>query len=227
MDFLALFARAIEEAGIAGAAPTTVLNQTSRRKKMVGWIEKGWEDVQLMRPNWNFMWEEFTFNTTAATRDYLASSVGISDMKLWDTGSFLIYETALDTNDQNELKFETYAVWRGEHRRGMEARPDDRPQLFTVLPNNKVRFEPRPDKIYTIDGEYKRSTQVLTENTDVPTNLPEDFHMIIVWRALHYYGLRYDSPYILEEAETKFGDLLYRLENEQLPQMSEDFEALA
>ena len=226
MDYLALFSRAIQEAGIAGGDPTTVLNQTSRRKKMVDWVEKAWEDIQLMRPNWNFMWEEFTFNTIASQRDYLASSVGITDMKLWDTGSFLIYETALDENDQNELLFKIYSRWRGEHRRGMNVRPDDRPQNFTILPNNKVRFEPRPDKIYTIDGEYKRNTQELVENTDVPTNFPEDFHMMIVWRALVYYCQRYEVPYVIDEAETKFSDLLYRLELEQLPAFSEDYAGL-
>jgi len=227
MDYLALFARAIQEAGIAGSDPTTVLNQTSRRKKMVDWVSTAWEDIQLMRPNWNFMWKEFSLSTVAANRDYLASSYGISDLALWDTGSFLIYEAAKDENDQNELLHIAYPRWRGEYRRGMGARDDSRPQNFTILPNNQIRFEPRPDKIYTVEGEYKRSTQVFSANTDVPTGLPNDYHMMIVWRALHYYAQRYEMPYSIDEAETKFDDLLFRLEQEELPPFSEDFEALA
>jgi len=227
MDYLALFSRAVKEAGIAGNPPTTVINQSNRRLNMVNWVSQAYEDIQLMRPNWNFMWNEFAFNIVVGQRDYLASNVGISDLKLWDHGSFLMYETALDENDQNEMLYKIYSRWRGEHRRGMNARPTDRPQNFTILPNNQIRFEPAPDKVYTIDGEYKRSTQVLLGNDDVPTNLPNDFHMIIVWRALHYYGTRYDSSFILDTAETKFGDLLYRLEQEQLPEFSTDYPALA
>ena len=92
---------------------------------------------------------------------------------------------------------------------------------------NKIRFEPMPDKVYTIEGEYKRSTQVLALDADVPTNLPDDFHMAIVWQALTYYGFYENAPEVLEEAETKFGNLLIRLEIEQLPEFSEDYEALA
>ena len=109
----------------------------------------------------------------------------------------------------------------------MEARAADKPQLFTILPNNKVRFEPMPDAIYTIDGEYKRSTQTFAANDDVPTNLPDDFHMIIVWQALKYWGFHQDAPDVLDMAETNFDNLLLRLEEEQLPAFSEDYPSLA
>ncbi|RLD03432.1 MAG: hypothetical protein DRI65_12890 [Chloroflexota bacterium] len=227
MNYLALCQRVVQEAGITGGGPTTVENQSGQLAKVVGWVQQAWTDIQLMRDNWNFMQEEFTFNTVAATRDYLAADYSITDMKLWDTGSFLIYETALGESDQNELRYKTYGRWRDEHRNRMNDRPDERPQLFTLMSNNKVRFEPRPDKEYTIDGDYKRSSQEFTANTDVPTNLPDDFHMIIVWQALKYCGFYEDAPDVLDEAETNFDNLLLRLEIEQLPEFSEDYKALA
>jgi len=109
----------------------------------------------------------------------------------------------------------------------MNVRSSDKPVYITVLPTNEIRFEPKPDKIYTVEGDYKRSTQTLTANDDELTNLPDDFHMIIVWQALKYYGFYENAPEVLEEAEVNFDTLLFRLEIEQLPEMSEDREALA
>lgn len=227
MNYLALCQRLVQEIGISGGGPSAVTGQTGQLQQVVDWVQRAWLDIQLMRPNWNFMWEEFTFDTVVDQRDYLASAVSITDLSLWDTSSFLIYEKALDTNDQNEMLFKIYSRWRGEHRRGMTARLSDRPQNFTLLPNNKVRFEPKPDKVYQIDGEYKRVAQTFAADADVPTNLPDDFHLIIVWQALKYYASYEDAPEVMDEAEIHFSDLLYRLEQEQLPEFSDDFKALA
>ena len=109
----------------------------------------------------------------------------------------------------------------------MNERLDDRPQLFTLLPDKTVRFEPRPDKIYTIEGDYRRVGQNFSADNDVPTNLPNDFHMIIIWQALKYYGFYENAPEVLDEAETNFDNLLFRLEAEELPAMNENFRALA
>ena len=227
MNYLALCQRAVTEAGITGNGPTNVESQTGQLLKITGWVNQAWQDIQLMRPNWLFMNEEFSFNTATATRDYLAADQSINDMKLWDTGSFLIFDPAVGVTEQGELVYYPYQKWRRMYRNQMEARTDDKPQLFTILPNNKIRFEPQPDKVYTIDGEYKRSTQEFTANEDVPTGLPEDFHILIVWKALQYYASYEDAPEVMDEAETSFDNLLLRLENEQLMEFSEDFEALA
>jgi hypothetical protein len=227
MTYLQLFQRAHQESGIAGAAPSAVTGQTGKLLKLVNWVADAWTQIQLERDNWLFMWKEFTFDTVADTRDYLASDYSITDLALWDRNSFLIYKTSLDTSDQNFLMYNAYPQWRQDYRQGMAARPTDRPQLFTILPNNKVRFEPMPDAAYTIDGEYKRVTQLFSADGDVPTGLPDDFHMIIVWQALKFYGFYEDAPDVLDMAETFYDNLLVRLEEQQLPEMSEDFEGLA
>lgn len=227
MNYLQLCVRLREEAGISGAGPTTVLSQQGQLKRVVNWINQAWAEVQLMRPNWDFMHAEFSFNTVAETRDYLADDYSITDLKLWDLHSLLMYETALGEVDQKGLVYIPYKDWRATYRVGMNVRPSDRPHFITRLKTNALRFEPMPDKIYTIEGEYKRTTQSFIANTDVPTGLPDDFHMIIVWQALKYYGFYENAPEVLDEAEVNFDNLLYRLEVEQLPVFSEDREPLA
>ena len=173
------------------------------------------------------MHKEFLFDTVAETRDYLAADHSITDMKLWDENSFIAHEKAVGESSQFPLINLKYKTWRDTHRVGMNERASDKPVYVIILPTNKVRFEPKPDKIYTVEGDYKRSTQTLSDNADEPTSFPDDFHMIIVWQALKYYGFYENAPEVLEEAEVNFDNLLFRLEIEQLPEMSEDREALA
>jgi len=227
MTYLELCVRAREEAGITGSGPTSVTEQTGQLLRLVNWVQQAWVEIQLMRPNWNFMHSEFTFNMVAETRDYLAADYSINDMKLWDENSFIAYETAEGESTQFPLIYLKYATWRDVYRVGMNVRTSDKPVYITVLPTNKIRFEPAPDKVYTIEGDYKRSTQYITADADELTNFPDDFHMLIVWQALKYYGFYENAPEVLDEAEVNFDNLLFRLEIEQLPEMSEDREALA
>jgi len=227
MNYLQLCVRLREEADISGGGPTSVLNQSGQLKNITNWIQQAWIDIQQKRPNWEFMRNEFTFDTVASQRDYKAADVAITDLKLWDLESFLLYDKSIGESDQKKVINISYAYWRDVYRAQMNARKTDRIQYMTRLPDNQIRFEPSPDRIYTIDGEYKRSTQVMAADADVPTGLPDDFHMIIVWQALKNYGLSENAPEVLEQAEYNFDILLNRLELEQLPVMREDREPLA
>jgi hypothetical protein len=228
MNYLQLFQRTHQESGTSGSQPTAVLNQTGKLLRIVNWVQQAWVDIQNERPNWEFMWKEFTFDTVADQRDYLATTLAtpITDLKHWNVGTFLMYEDAIGASDQNELEYFTWKNWRYSYRNQMEARASDRPQLFTVTPDNKVRFESVPDKVYNIAGEYSVLAQVLAADTDIPI-LPDDYHMIIVWQALKYYGFFEDAPDVLDMAETNFENMLVKLEDNQLPEFDEDFQGLA
>jgi len=229
MTFLQLCARFVQEAGIAGGGPTTTIGQSGQLLQAVNWVSQAWEDIQIMRPNWKFMHEFFTFDTVASTRDYPPGDQSITDLNQWDQGSFLIYEDAVGTSDENHLPYTTYGEWRTAYRAGMASVATGRPVLWTIMPSpaNSVRLQPSPDKVYKISGEYKRTAQLFTADADVPTNFPDDFHILIVWQALKSYGFHQDAPEILDQAEVNFDNLLTRLEIEQLPDFSEDREGLA
>jgi len=227
VTYLQLCARLRQEAGISGNGPTSVLNQTGPLSNVINWIQQAWIDIQQKRPNWLFMNAEFIFDTIANQRDYIAADFAITDLKLWDLESFLLYNKSVGVTDQKKIIFLDYSYWRNFYRAQMDARPADRIQYLTVLANNTIRFEPKPDTIYTIEGEYKKSTQIFSADADTPTGLPDDFHMIIVWQALKTYAHFEDAPEVLSQAEINFDNLLNRLEIEQLPAFSEDREPLA
>ncbi len=226
MTFLQLCQALRREARISGEI-STVVDQSGIYLDVVNWVINAWLDIQREMPNWLFMHEDFSFDTIASQRDYTAAGVGITDLRDWDTGSFLIYEKTIGATDQNELLFLPYARWRAQYRSQMTVRSTDRPQLFTLLPNNSVRFEPVPDAIFTVDGEYKRSSQTFIANADTPTGFPEDFHPMIYWRALMTYGHDQNAPDALDKAEENYDPLSHRLYLEQLPAMNTDYEALA
>ncbi len=222
MDYLALCKDLRKEAGVSGDGPTTVLNQTSQLGRLVGWINTAWGDIQRLRDQWKFMQSEFGFDTTASKRDYTAAEAGVSDLSKWDKYSFFIFNKTTGETDESELKYLSYEVWRGAFRNQMNVRAEDRPGQFTILNNNSLRLEAVPNDVFTINGEYKRSVQEFTANTDVPTNLPDEFHKIIVWLALQYYASYENAPEVMDEAEVAYDKLLFRLEIDQLPDFDTD-----
>ena len=234
MNYLALCQRVREEAGITGSGPTTVLNQSGQLLKLVNWVSQAWVEIQLMRPNWLFMHESGGFFLDAGTKLYDPADKGITDVKLWDTGSLLYSELPLASGNaySHILEYVPFARYSRLHMVERFNTPDDdRPVHFTIKPDNQIELYPAPAAVtghsMFLNFDYKRSTQQFAADADVPTNLPDDFHMMIVWQALKYYGFYENAPEVLDEAETNFDNLLLRLENEQLPEMSEDFEALA
>lgn len=227
MNYLSLCQRLRQEAGVSGDGPLTVVGQTSMYAKLVSWIDTAWQEMQTSRPDWLFMEKEFTFDTTVAQRDYTPTGAGVADLKLWDTNTFLIYKKSVGETDQNYIPFLSWPKWRQQYRSQMNIRDDQRPFLFTVMPDNSLRFEAQPDDVYTVDGAYKRATQAFSANDDVPTGLPDDFHMMIVWRALMFYADDQNAPDALDKATEGYNPLLLRLEDEQLPLFDDDYKALA
>lgn len=220
MDYLALCKRARMEFGIAGDGPAAVTGQSGQLEKVVTYVSQAWQDIQTFRTNWDFMWKQFEFDTVVATRDYSAAAAGISDLEYWDTSSFMIYEKALGESDQNELEYMPYSKWRADYARRLNERSDDRPILITQLPDQQIRFEPRPDKIYTINGDYKRDLQELTANGDTPEDLPDRFHIMIVYKAMEHWGLHEDAPEISQRAEEQLNFWWPLLEDYALPEVT-------
>jgi mannitol/fructose-specific phosphotransferase system IIA component len=53
-------------------------------------------------------------------------------------------------------------------------------------------------------------------DTDVP-GIPENLHMVIVYKAMEYYGLFESAGEVLQRARVGFSSLRGQLEREQLP----------
>lgn len=215
MTFLELCKRVRQEAGVSGSGPATVVGQVGEMKRIVDWVNSAWEDVQLARPDWYWMRASFNFTTTLNDEQYSSTDVGIATrFSMWDINSFRIYDTTVGVNDQIELPFIRYTDYRDVYMTGPQV--TSRPYEFTIAPNLDLLLGPKPNGTFRIDGDYYKSPQTLSADADIP-ELPSQFHMIIVYRALMLYARYEAAAEIYGDAEMNYRRLMRRLELNQMP----------
>lgn len=94
------------------------------------------------------------------------------------------------------------------------------PVHIAIDPQNNLVIGPKPgpslDGPYTITGEYRKSAQILAADGDEP-EMPEDFHYLIVYRALEKYGWQESASEVIDRAQLEGGREMTRLRRNQLP----------
>jgi hypothetical protein len=191
MNFLQLAQRVAQESGtVDGSAQlSSVVGQIGRLKSIVDWTADAWVQIQSERNAWRWMRREFSGKqTTAGTARYTAASWAITDWGNWITDRdctlyrpFSIYKQSAGLADEGEILEIAWEEWRSKYRRGVQNQ--NRPTEYAISPQGEVCFGPIPDATYVVRGEYRKAPQVLSANDDVP-DLPAQFHMVIVWRAI-------------------------------------------
>jgi hypothetical protein len=215
MTFLEICKRVRQEAGISGSGPSSVVGQTGEMKRIVDWVNTAWEDVQLSRPNWNWMRAGFSFQTVTGDYDYTAAEAGIATrFSQWDVDTIKSYRTSQGVGAEFELGELAYSRYRSIYLTGPQ--PSGTPICFALAPDRKLLLGPNPDGIFTVSGEYWKSPQVLVVDADVP-EMPADYHMLIVWQALESYAFYESATEVLARAEKYSKRYKYRLELNQLP----------
>jgi hypothetical protein len=93
--------------------------------------------------------------------------------------------------------------------------------VFAQNPQGKaVMLGQIPDGIYEITGEYQQYPQPFVNGTDEP-GIPNDaLHLVIVYKAMQYYGLYESAPEVLMRGNTEFTRLMNQLEAEQLQELT-------
>jgi len=215
MTFLELCQDVRREAGISGSGPSSVTGQIGEMDRIVNWVKRAWNDVQNMRTNWMWMRGYFTFNTTSGDHDYSPAEAGIaSRFSMWGETSLRIYRTSSGLGNEFYLPMLSYEEYRRIYL--TNTRVTGTPVCFAIAPDMKLLLGPWPDDTYTITGEYWKSPQTLSADADEP-ELPEQFHSIIVWKALEHYGFFESAPDVLARAQKELRFYRNRLEMNQLP----------
>jgi hypothetical protein len=75
---------------------------------------------------------------------------------------------------------------------------------------------PKPDGVFTVSGQYWKKPQALAADADEP-EMPDEFHMLIVWKALEHYALYESAAESLVRAQKEQKWYMNRLEIDQLP----------
>ena len=210
------------------SAPTTVSGQTGILERVVTWVADSWRTIQL-RHDWTWARKPFKFNTVASTAAYADSDVTdveaaavITRLKHWWVNDRVnppyCYLTSGGVAGQRILVFLPYEVFHRRYKFGVQQSMTGAPIHITVNDNNEIELGPTPDAVYTVTGHFQRSPQILALDDDEP-EIPEEYHDLIVCRAVERYATRAVAPEVLADARLEGGRLMRALERQYLPRV--------
>ena len=222
MTFLQLVQRLHSEAARQGSAPTTVISQSGFTQRLINWILTAYEDVQSEHESWHFRRSDFSWTTTASTQNYTSAEHLITDLAAWriDTDHNNLSGVRLYSSvaDEQDLIYFPWDDYRATYKYGSFRTQSGRPTIFSIKPDLSMDLWPIPDATYTVNGEYYMDMQTMALDASVPI-LP-DYHMIIVWKALMYYGAFEGAPDVYAHGQNEYQKLLSKLEINQLDRAS-------
>ena len=78
-----------------------------------------------------------------------------------------------------------------------------------------------PDDIYTVTGVYYKKPTELSANDDMP-DMPEQYHMLIVYRAMQEYGFYESAQEVIQRGTIRYNDMLQNLVIDETPDIVVD-----
>ena len=211
MTFLALCQKLRQMVGIPGEGPISVLGQTKELLRVVNYIEQAWNAIQIERPDWFFLREDFSFPTIAHQQEYTPAHAGLTDFGSWISDSFTLYDTLSDEMYLNQIE---YQAFREVYLMGGLATQYARPQYITVSPKKSLLLALSPDNIYTLKGEYNQTPNIMVNDIDEPI-IPTRFHMIIVYLAMMEYATYEAASEIYERGLNQYNYFYAQLVDDQ------------
>lgn len=219
MNFVQLVGRLKRKCRVSGVAPTTLQNvQVEEVARLVDWVNEAWMDIQLRRPDWNWMRTSAPFTTVAGQAVYPLAQIGVADFGNWDEKTFRCYDTSAGLNSEMQMDQMGYDAWRNAYYIGALRQTQSRPMVMAVAPDLSICLGPVPAVGYTVTGDYFRVATELAADADTPV-LPSQFHMAIIYRAMMYYGTSEAAPEVYDEGQMEFNKMMGRIALQQLPEI--------
>lgn len=215
MNYLQLVSRLRRRCRVIGADPTSFTNLPEEYQRLKDWINEAWMDIQTTREDWLWMRSSCSFTTVNGQAEYTAAQAGVTDLGFWARDTFRNYDTTVGVTSEILMAYTTYQDWRDTYQFGATRVAYSRPVEVTITPSLSLAFGPIAASGYTITGDYYRQPSEMVVTTDEPA-LPSQFHMLLVYRAMMYYGASESAPEVYEEGAAEFRKMLARLSAAQL-----------
>lgn len=213
------------ECGVSGTI-STVASPTGEIKRLVKWITQSYTEIQNMNgARWRWLRGDFTFDTTADDEEYsfgdindVVTASAITRFSSWRLNDYQNppkqFLTASGVNGQTWLIYTKFDWWRNIYSIGIQN--SSIPHHIAVSPRDTILLGPAPNDIYTITGEYYKSSQTLTDDADTP-EMPDQFHQLIVYRAMAKYAGFESANEVMIRSHVEGGPMLSSLYANQGP----------
>ena len=223
MNFLQLVNRARVECGVSGASTplTSVVGLTGESARFYSWVNSAWEDIQTSKEDWQWLRDTFEFNTITQQQIYTPTEAGVgTTFGNWKRDSFRASSVGQSYADEQLLNYMDWSIFRNLYVYGNMRFTYTRPVVITIDPDKNLGFGAVPDQPYVIVGEYYKMPTTFAADADAPyAAFPDRFHMMIVYRAMMFYGGYEAAPEVYSRGEFEFKRLMNRLTIDQLPTM--------
>lgn len=187
MNRLQLVRRLKVESGRSGTPPASIAVLSGDDIRLDYWIADAWLEVQRRRMDWAWMRKTVTGPLAIGVGVYAASALNVLvlDFGRWqlDTGDYTVrlYNSATPgpPRDLAWLPYEEF-----QERYLTQTVANGAPVHWSVAPDKRLLLGPKPNvSTYTISADYWAKPTAMVLDTDEP-GMPEQFHMLLVWRAL-------------------------------------------
>jgi hypothetical protein len=195
MNRLALAQRAKLEMGIAGAASlTSTTAPVGIDIKIVNWVDDAFKRIQQNKL-WSWMWESATVTILATT--YTTAGT-IAERRY-------IKDSCRDANAA-PLQFMPWGTFRHAYPPALIA--TGTPSVWTIRPDKSFTVNAKPASNAALSVERYKAPVVMTLDADVPTGMPSELHMAIVWRAVMFYCGHDEAGTLYQHANNEYRKLM-------------------
>lgn len=211
MNFLALVQRLHSETLRSTAAPTTVVAATGRTARLVNAVADAWTELQSEQ-DWRWMRATTDAPLVIGQQTYTGANLGIATrFGRWrkddDTYCAKLYQAG-SPNSMWDLSLWDLDCFRDQYvYRDMG---QSTPLAWAIDEQERLIVGPAPSVAYKLRAEYWLEPSALAADADAP-DMPDRFHLILVWRALQDIAKADAAPELLAKAEKNYGDMKDKL----------------
>jgi hypothetical protein len=214
MNFIQGVQRVHSESLRSTAAPTTVDTTNDRHLRLVRGYADAWRELQTER-DWRWMRTTLDVSLTPGLQIYSGGDLGASDFGRWrpedDTYSPLVY---IDGSPNSRLPIDFMPLDQFRYHYIYTVQGSTFPRAWSIDEGNNLLIGPKPAAAYKLRIEYWRAPTELVADADEP-DMPDRFHMLLVWRALRNVGINDAAPEVLTKALQEYQILHGRLLKDQ------------
>jgi hypothetical protein len=180
--------RVKSESGRSGSGPASVALATGDDRRIIDACIDEWRDIQLEPYQWRWMRRSARV-TLPLQMSHTTASLGLSRMarpKRQNDDYFVT--AALESDPTREWQVREVS-WDWFRQNLIVNTPASGPaQFWSWSPERELYVGPTPDQSQLLRLDYFVKPQELAADADTP-EMPEEYHMLIVWRALMSIGV--------------------------------------